>query len=342
MKVSIDTSPLHSGHSVRGIGYYTKYLLAALQEHYPEILASGKQTDILHYPFFDIFFLTLPILKTKPTIVTIHDVIPLVYPNEFPAGIRGNIKRMVQQFSLLGVKAVLTDSEHSKRDIATYLHINPEKIYVAYLAVSDMLKPLPKNSLGKIREQYNLPETFFLHVGDINYNKNVMGLLEAFAHMHDTTASLVFVGKVFEHVHQREVIEVKNSIEKHELQNRVKLIGFVPDEDMTALYNLAVACVHPSFYEGFGMPPLEAMQCGTPVISSDRSSLKEVIGDATYIVNPDDIESIAAGLEAVLHSTDLQNELSQKGIEQASKFTGKRFADETVAVYQRVFDQYCR
>src|SRR4030042_2277645 len=150
MKVAVDISPLKNENRYRGVGIYTKQLVKALQSlnisnfscQLIENKAMVKDSDLIHYPFFDLFFLTLPLKKSKPTVVTIHDVIPLIFPEHYPAGIRGNSKFQVQNLSLRGVKAIITDSENSKRDIFKYLRYPKEKIYVVPLAPGQEFKPI--------------------------------------------------------------------------------------------------------------------------------------------------------------------------------------------------------
>lgn len=343
MKVAIDTSPLKSGHSTRGIGYYTRYLLDSLTKYCPEVTIV-KDTiagaDIVHYPFFDLYFLTLPLRKPKPTVVTIHDVIPLVFADKFPAGHKGRLKLQLQKFSLSSAKAIITDSYHSKVDITKYLGIHENKVHVAYLAVDEKFCKLDEQTKQKMKDKYSLPDIFFLYIGDVNYNKNIPNLIRAFTKLPHDQAHLVLVGKAFENKNIPEVQEINHLIEHSEKLHQIHVLGFVPDEDIVALYNLATAYVQPSLYEGFGLPVLEAMQCGTPVISSDRSSLKEIIGDTALVIDPEDKGSIRHAFQKVLDDEPLRQDLSQRGLIQAQKFTQKNFATQTVNVYQEVYENH--
>lgn len=339
MRVAIDTSPLTGGHSVRGIGFYTRYLLAALQNYHPEITILEKITDdadLVHYPFFDLYFLSLPLRKPKPTVVTVHDVIPLMLPDHFPAGIKGKLKLAIQKFSLGFASAIVTDSDHSKHDIHDKLGIPLEKIHVVYLAVDASYQQLPKDQAEKLIEKFHLPKRYVLFVGDVNYNKNIQGLIKAFAKTADTSLQLVLVGKAFTNIDIPETKQITALIAALGLQNRVTILGFVEDVEKIALYNSALAYVQPSYYEGFGLPVLEAFSCGTPVISSNRSSLEEIIGDAAFAINPDNLQEITSALDRVASDESLRVQLAVAGKERAKQFTQQRFADEMARVYESV------
>ncbi len=346
MKVVIDVSPLKSSHQYRGIGAYTKRLVEALQAHkradFETILIeegeSPPDCDLIHYPYFDLFFKTLPLVRKKKTIVTIHDTTPLVFPEHYPPGIRGKLKFQAQKLTLKTVSAVITDSKNSKKDIAKHLGFPKNKIFVVPLAASEIFQPIEENEkLEKIRKKYDLPRRFILYVGDVNYNKNVLGLVKACKKI---KTPVVIVGKQaaqknFDKAH----------VENQPLAQLIKLygkdpevirVGFVPDEDLVSLYNLASVYCQPSFYEGFGMPVLEAMASGTPVVTSKKASLPKIAGQAAILVDPYDINDIANGLTIALEDENLREKLIQKGLKQAKKFSWEKTADETYKVYQRV------
>src|SRR6266568_3737064 len=167
MKIAIDVSPLQSGHKVRGVGFYLTYLKKALLEYYPEndyyFFHQGESissaVDLVHYPYFDPFFRTLPFLKKHKTIVTVHDLTPLVFPEHFPAGLKGNLKWQAQRLNLQKVDGILTDSNASKKDIERIVGINPKYITVAYLAAGDEFKKLKNEEflLNTIKKKYSLP-----------------------------------------------------------------------------------------------------------------------------------------------------------------------------------------
>jgi len=371
VKVAIDISPLKSSHAVRGVGSYTKNLVEALeQEGKRPACRRGrvkeqelkidfidfrdqqynnlaiKQFDIVHYPFFDLFFLTLPLKKITKTIVTIHDVIPLVFPEHYPPGIKGKLKFQIQKFSLQGTSAVITDSENSKKDIVKYLSYPEEKIHVVYLAPGKEFKKLSREagscSAGEIRRKYNLPEKFVLYVGDVNWNKNIQGLIRAFAQLQQTTDNigysigLVLVGKAFKDEGLEETKEILQLIKKLGLEERILRLGWVSEEDLVKIYNLAIVYCQPSFYEGFGLPVLEAMACGCPTVVAKTSSLPEICEEAAIMVNPENIDDIAKGLDKVIGDQKICDTIIKKGLDQAKKFSWEKTAKETINVYRKV------
>lgn len=335
MKVAIDVSPLYSAHKTRGVGFYTKRLIQALRlieisDFSVRLIKQGKipqDVDLVHYPYFDLFWLTLPLRKLYPTVVTVHDLIPLVFPDQFPKGVKGWIKYQVQRQSLRRVDTIIADSECSKKDIIKFIGFPKEKIYVVPLAPGKEFKKL------KIKKKYSLPERFVLYVGDVNYNKNIPGLVRACAKI---KIDLVLVGKAFRDKSLPETQAILRLIEELRLNNRTKILGFVPTKDLVAIYNLATVYCQPSFYEGFGLPVLEAMACGTPVVCSKTSSLPEVVGDAAVFVDPNDCKSIAEGIMKLMENKKLYEDLREQGCRRARKFSWEKTAKETVKVYHEV------
>ena len=199
MKVGIDLSPLEKGHRVRGIGSYTRNLFAWLNKIGPksgltvEELNPQSKYDLIHYPYFDLFFISLPWQPQTKIVVTIHDVIPLLFPNHYPPGIKGQIKFLIQKILLKQTKAVITDSQTSKNDIIKYLEYPAEKIFPIQLGIDSGFKQIKDlKFLASVQKKYHLPEKFVLYVGDINYNKNVPALVKA---CEKVAIPLVIVGK---------------------------------------------------------------------------------------------------------------------------------------------------
>ncbi|MBM3209514.1 glycosyltransferase family 4 protein [Candidatus Shapirobacteria bacterium] len=341
IRVHIDDRPLKNGSAFRGVGEYTRNLIKALsKEESLSIVMANENPDIVHYPSFDPFFLTLPILKKKPIVVTVHDIIPLVFPEHFPPGIRGNIKFQIQKISLGNAAAVITDSENSRKDIEKYLGCPEEKVFVIPLAPAGEFKQLTiSNQRLAVWERYKLPDRFILYVGDVNYNKNILGLVGAFSKLKSQNLKLLLIGKAFEN---RELPEVKVTlqlIEELDLVNEVKVLGFVPTKDLVEIYNLATVYCQPSFYEGFGLPVLEAMACGCPVVAANTASLPEICGNAARMVDPHDVADIALGLEEVSEDEKMRRDLIRKGLKQAGKFTWEKVARETIGVYEKVLSR---
>lgn len=352
MKVGIDTTPLTNQSAFRGVGYYTKNLIESLQktgqvEVYPDHWQKiYDKVDILHFPFFDFYFLTLPFLKRKKTIVTVHDCIPLIFPEKYPAGVRGKLKFFLQKINLKKTEHVLTDSESSKKDIKKYLNFPEEKITVVYLAASHDFKRVPVSQAKKTEEKYCLPKRFVLYVGDINWNKNLPSLIKAFSKaklaLKNTVykdIKLIFVGKAFENKDLKEIKEIKDLVNSERLAKEVIFLGFIPTPDLVNLYNLALVYCQPSFYEGFGLQVLEAMACGCPVITSNVSSLPEIGGDASVYADPYQIQEISDSLVKVITDEKYREKMIKKGLEQSAKFSWEKTAQQTIQVYEKVFQK---
>jgi glycosyltransferase involved in cell wall biosynthesis len=344
MNILIDDSPLHNGHSYRGIGAYTRNLYTTLQAH------SGGDTirlkseskvarpDLIHYPYFDLFFHTLPRINTIPTVVTIHDVIPLLYPHAYPVGLRGRVNLLLQRLSLMSCTAIITDSQCSKRDIVDKLNIPEEKIFPVYLAPADSFHPSTTAEIEAILSTYGITKPYLLYVGDINYNKNIPALITAFS-SHATTHNLVLVSKSLANTSQ-EALQIKHLITRQGLNKSVKIIDTLEPANSGAIRNLFSGAdwyIQPSLYEGFGLPPLEAMKCGTPVISSTGGSLPEIVGQAAVLFDPEVSGDLIKALEFSLAMTQQEREqIIRKGFEHVAAFSWEHTAMETMNVYRKV------
>jgi glycosyltransferase involved in cell wall biosynthesis len=340
LNVRIDTTPLENGSSIRGVGMYTRFLIDALKKKKEVHLIEGKKenVDIVHYPFFDLFFATLPVLNPHPTVITIHDVIPLLFPKEYKSGKRGRIAFYRQFIALRGVQAIITDSNASKKDIHKYLKISQNKIHVVYLAGNPHLKKADTNFITEVRQKLQLPEKYILYVGDINYNKNLPQLIKSLKYLPDDVA-LVCVGKNFSEQNIPEWRWIETQIAMSDVANRVRFVNDIGTEDtqtLSAIYSGAVCLVQPSLYEGFGLPVLEAMQCHTPVVSAKNSSLVEVGGNHVYFVEID-AESIGEGVNEVLaYSKNKRDAVVKAAFDWSQTFSWKKVAAETIQVYEMV------
>jgi glycosyltransferase involved in cell wall biosynthesis len=347
MRIAIDVSPLQSGHKVRGVGFYLLHLKDALNKYFPEHEYTfftqehepqGK-IDVVHYPYFDPFFITLPLIRKHPTVVTIHDLTPLVFPEHFPAGLKGRFRWKIQKHNARNVDMIIADSQASKEDIVKIIDANPSKVEVTYLAPGEEFQKKAVSIKEKIElhKKYNLLDTFILYVGDVTWNKNVPAIIQAAL---KAKVPLVMVGKSLvqedfdkNNPWNKDLVEVQNLCGSNKTVQR---LGFVPTEDLVKLYNMASLFIMPSHYEGFGLPVIEAMQSGCPVITSKGGSLAEVAGQAAYYVNDKDIDSISQGILEVYNDRKLQQSLSEKGLHQAKKFTWKKTAEETIEIYKSV------
>jgi len=349
MKIGIDISPLKSGHHiqhrVRGVGFYLENLKNSLLKYCPEnsyIFFEKKEKlpediDLIHFPYFEPFFLTLPIVKRKKTVVTVHDLTPLVFPGFFPAGIKGKIKWNIQKILLKQANRIITDSISSKNDIVRFVGYPEEKIDVVYLAAGEQFKKLEiGNWKLEIEKKYGLPNSFLLYVGDVTWNKNLPRLIKAAI---KADIQLVMVGKAL----TEEDFDKNNSwnqdlaeVQKLAENKNIIRLGFVPTEDLIALYNMATVFVMPSIYEGFGLPILEAMSCGCPVVTSKEGSIPEVAGDAAFYVDAYSEEDIAKGIKKVFKDNKFREDLSEKGIRHAKRFSWEKTAAHTMEVYEKL------
>lgn len=344
MNILVDTSPLTNGSAIRGIGRYTAELLRALRENSsshqiftPETIEQNT-VDIVHYPFFDLFFPTLPIPKPARTVVTIHDVIPLLFPLHYPKGIKGTVNFWRQKFALRSVSHIITDSESSKRDIVDHLHVKSDKISVVYLAASPDIRKPQQGILDTVRKKYNLPKHFALYVGDINYNKNLPFLLNVVSKI--PKLNVVLVGRSMNNQSIPEGRAIHQSISRLGLEKRVLIIDSLQGnsvEELSGIYSLASFYIQPSLYEGFGLPVLEAMQCKTPIVCSRAGSLPEVAGEAAVYFHPMEVDDCRQAIEKVLRYSDKQLQaMVKKGVEQAARFSWEKTARETIKAYEKV------
>lgn len=343
LKIALVNPPL-SGHKLRGTGTYFEELYKALQKQKEiDVSLVGLNSnlsnfDLIHYPYFDPFFLTLPLIKKKVTIVTVHDLIPLKYPAYFPKGLRGEIKWFIQKLSLNQSLAIITDSYASKKDIVKYTPINEEKIDVIYLGVRKEFKKVKSQViLDEVRKKHNLPQDFILHVGDVNYNKNIQGLIKSFSEVVKIRKSiyLVLVGNGFIH-DSIQLKEAENLLSELGLKGKVKKLGFIDLTDLVGIYNLAKVYIQPSFAEGFGLPVFEAMACGCPTVVSNTSSLPELVGDAALLVDPNNKEDIVKSILEIIDDSSVEEVLTKKGLQRVKKFSWERCANETLSVYKKV------
>lgn len=344
MKIGIDISPLSSGHKVRGTGFYLHHLKDALIKYYPdneylfyEGNSGDRNVDLIHVPYFDPFFLTLPLRPNKKFVVTVHDLTPLVFAEHFPAGLKGKAKWLVQKNTLKKASAIITDSESSKKDIIKILGFPDSKVRVAYLAAGEEFKQNKK--VDEVIKKYKLPDKFVLYVGDATWNKNLPRIVMA---IKQVGVPLVMVGKALadssfdrSNPWNKDLVEVETQASDDKLFFK---LGFLPTDDLVKIYNAATVLVMPSIYEGFGLPILEAMACGCPVITSKEGSLPEVAGSAAYYVDPYNQASIAEGITKVYSDNALREKMTEEGFAQVAKFSWKKTAEETVETYKKVLE----
>ena len=349
IKVKIEGGEDSAG---RGVGFYRNNLVSALGE-LDGVEVVVENSDLVHYTSFDLFYHTLPNSSDVPTVVTIHDLTPLVLPEYYPMGLRAKLNFDRQKMALKNVSAIITDSNNSKKDIVDILKIKPEKVFVTYLAVDNAYSKTPTDkTLIEVREKYHLPKKFILYVGGINANKNLVRLAKAAIKLN---VHLVFVGSEFvkypvetfsikkilglQSIHP-EVYEFTKLMEIIKNNSQIHVLGFVGNEDLNVIYRLANLYCQPSFYEGFGLPVLEAMTAGCPVVSSNSGSLPEIYPPGAISFDPRNQADIETALQKalILKKKDRDN-LIKSGQEKATEFSWEKTARETYAVYSSILNR---
>ena len=255
-----------------------------------------------------------------PSVLTIHDLAIYIRPEWFPSG-QPLSTRLVVPRSIERATHLIAVSRNTAADIASLFDRGPEDVTVVPEGVGPEFQPLPVDRLRELRRRYELPERFLLFVGTIEPRKNVATLLDAWVALPDRPDLVIAGGWGWKYE------AVKAQIER--LGRGIHLLGPIAPNDLPALYNLATALAHPAHYEGFGLTPLEAMACGTPVVCSDAASLPEVVGDAALLVDPRDAEGWTAALDRVLHDPGLASDLRRKGILRAAELTWERAGART-------------
>ncbi len=289
------------------------------------------------FPDVDLFHATdhlLPRLSRVRSVFTLHDLVFRFYPEAHKPLNRWFLTLMMPRF-LRAADAVIAVSESTKSDAMRLYGLDDAKIKVIYEGVNPQFCPAPPETVSLVRRKYALPERFILSVGTIEPRKNLTSLLEAYRALRNQGIEhkLVIVGKkgwLYEGFFRR--------LTQLGLENEVIFPGYVPDEDLPGFYGGAELFAFPSLYEGFGLPVLEAMACGAPVVTSDTSSLPEVADEAAILIDPTGVEGLAHAMGTVLGSAELRDELRAKGRKQAAKFSWEKAARETALVYRKVID----
>lgn len=266
--------------------------------------------------------------------ITVHDLIPIHFPQFFE---RRQIDLSRRIFRSIGPDDwVVANSESTKKDLCNFIKIDPEKVFVTTLAASEIFyRCNDKKALSEVRERYGLPNgDYLLSVCTLEPRKNVDQVIRSFKGMVQqqgiSDLCLVLVGGEGWH-YERIFHEIDVDVS---MQERIFMTGYVPDEDLAALYSGAMAFVYPSFYEGFGLPPLEAMQCGVPVIVSNTSSLPEVVGDCGILIDPNDGDGLSQAMLDLYSQPAMRKILSEKAIERAKFFSWEKCSRMTVSAYE--------
>ena len=347
IRIAIDNGSLKGGDTIRGIGFHSKHLIEGFKKNigidYELVDAYNtnlSRYDLVHFQKFNPYKLSFPINKQIKSIITIHDLIPLIYPKAYPPGGKGKLIFELQKLLIRQMDAIITISETSKKDICRFLGVSSSKVHVIYLAAGREFKHLSSGEwMSKIRKKYTLPEKFVLYVGDVNYNKNISTLAEAckIAKIHLVIAGKQATETEFDrkHIENRPFVRF---LEKYGRDKEIKRIGYVEDEDLIKIYNLATLYCQPSYYEGFGIPILEAFSTGTPVVAAKNNCHVEIGGNAVLLVDPNDAEDLAKKIIKVLDDFSLREKLIKNGYIRVKNFSWEKTVKETFQVYQEVTD----
>ncbi|MDD3706175.1 MAG: glycosyltransferase family 1 protein [Clostridiaceae bacterium] len=291
----------------------------------------------INYPI-DIFHNTvngigLPQYPKGVKVITLHDLIPYIMPETVD---RPHLDYTLKYTSYIleNISHVITVSYHSKSDIQRYFGIDDNKITVTHLAADPIFKPLDRDNAKKvIFNKYGVDKKYILYLGGFSKRKNIARLIRAFKKVvieKEEIINLLILGE-----HSRSFKSLWQLTEELELCDYVKFLNFVPTADLPYFYNGAELFAYPSLYEGFGLPPLEAMQCGIPVITSDVSSIPEIVGDAALLTDPYSIDSISDSMLKLLTDGDEWHKYSLMGIEKAKEYSWLKTASETLGVYEK-------
>jgi glycosyltransferase involved in cell wall biosynthesis len=287
-----------------------------------------ERLDLLHMPAN-----VVPVFAHCPTIATILDTTVFRYPSYFPRWQR-TYQRIFVPLTARRARKILTISEHSKRDIVDRFGIKPDKVTVTYLSALPAFQVLPNMAASEGVDKHGFGE-FILTVGTLEPRKNTIGLLRAFALLRQQghTCHLVHAGSrgwMFD--------AVLDEVVRLGLSASVHFLGRVALGELVELYNTAKLFVYPSLYEGFGLPVLEAMACGCPVITSDRSSLPEIAGDAAVLIDPEDTTGLALAIKSLIEDRALAKDMQRRGLERAAEFSWERCAQQTLGVYREALN----
>lgn len=369
MRIAIDARGVN-WYKGTGIGTYTDNVLSQLlnidKENYYHIYWSGDDYERFSYPnskivmtskkhhrFFQLNYMPGNLLKEKidiyhvpqngiglsentpcKKVITVHDLIPYIMPETVGKGYLLKFLKDVPTI-IQFADAIITVSEWSKKDILKFFPIEENKVFVTPLAADLKYKPIDRQWCRYMLEKkMNIKKPFILYIGGFSPRKNVRSLIMAFSKVYkdlNKDYKLVIVGSL-----KDEGNCLKELCEKLGISSQVIFTGFVEEDLLPILYNAAELFVYPSFYEGFGLPPLEAMSCGTPVLSSNVSSIPEVVEDAGILIDPYDTSNLMESLAKILNNETLKDQLSTAGLRRASQYSWQKTAKETLKTYEQI------
>jgi glycosyltransferase involved in cell wall biosynthesis len=289
------------------------------------VLATRSRADVVHAPAF-----VAPFFAPCPQVVTVHDLSFLRYPAMLRAGNRLYLRTFTGP-SCRRAAAVIAVSNFTAQEVTRLLGVPAERVTVIHHGVAPRFRPLPADAVADFRKRQGLPDHFVLFLGTLEPRKNLVRLIRAFALMRDPDLHLVLAGA--QGWFYQDILQ---EVERSDVSDRVHFPGFVPATDQALWYNAADVFAYVSVYEGFGMPVLESLACGTPAVASSTTSLPEAGGEGAVLVSPDDEQEIAGALEVVLANTYLRSQLRLRGIEHAASFSWSKAASQTAQLYRQV------
>lgn len=316
--------------TTEAIIYQTEYEIYKLVEQF-RMPFKIEGVDVFHSPHYN-----FPILYKDKMIVTVHDIIHYLYPRE----LRTRLGKVYSRFMLNKVKAkasrVLTISQSTKDDLVKYFNFKPEKIEVTYIGVDSIFKKVNEpEAIDNLKRKLKIRGPLLLFIGLNKYHKNIQTLLESVKILKQKKRDFTLVlGGIKTNSRNIEITANEMGI-----SDRIRILSYMDDTTMLYLYNAADIFILPSFYEGFGLPPLEAMACGTPVIVSNCSSLPEVVDDAGILIDPREPEEIVAGVEKILDDSEFREDLISRGFDQVRKFSWEEAAERIYKIYEEVADE---
>ena len=292
-----------------------------------------ERIDLFHAPHY-----VLPLLTPCRSVVTIHDCIHLMFPQHLPNRLAYGYARASFWVATHRSSRILTVSEASKRDILRFFQVPSDKVTVIPNAIDERFGVVPTDEeVVRVRERYQLSDRFVLYAGNVKPHKNLEQLIDAVFILRQEgfrNLKLLIIGSEIS-----KYATLRRAVHRYHLHKHVRFLGFVPTETLAVLYRLADAFAFPSVYEGFGLPPLEAMASGTPVLTSNVSSLPEVVGDAAVLVNPYEPPAIADGLGRLLTDVALRQDLHGRGVARARQFSWERSVSRIRDIYNEVARQ---
>jgi glycosyltransferase involved in cell wall biosynthesis len=295
--------------------------------------AGQLHADVVHIPYW-----APPLRSPTPLVVTVHDIIPLLLP-EHRGSLLERCYTALAAAATRGAAQIIADSHSSRQDIVSRMQLPTNRVRTVHLAAAKKFAPqVGTNPTNNLRAKYRLPESYVLYLGGFQRRKNVRHLLAAWTWAHSAMPEgyeLVIAGRLPEHPDGRLFQDLPATARRHGIDETVCFIGAVDEADKPMLYQGASCFVFPSSYEGFGLPPLEAMACGVPVVTTGAASITEVVGDAAYLVSdPTDARKLGAAIISTIVDTDLANNLRERGLKQAARFSWAQTARETLRIYQ--------